>query len=186
MVHTVVNNLYLIITGHDTSKPPSLKHKWSDSILRIVLRLVVAVLPILAAFGVANLIYVLKYAGLIGFFICFFFPTILQWRSICVCKRKFAPSQISLSGSHSDEEHQSLLSTTSSISSSMISTKKQSLLSIKQLTGEERKMQYTTPYSNSVLSHPVTVILVGLVGVCLFILTLASLGVHTTKMSCDL
>lgn len=182
MVHTVVNNIYLIVMGHDTSKPPLRQYKWFDFSLRIFLRLVVAILPILAALGVANLVYVLKYAGLIGFNICFFFPTILQWRSISVCKRKFAPSHISISGSHrDDEEHQSLLS---SSESAVISARNQSLLSTKQVKGKEGRQQYMTPYSIAVLSHPVSVLIVGVIGLCLFILTLVSLVVHPTVMSC--
>lgn len=183
MVHTVVNNLYLIIVGHDTSQPPSQKYKWYDFTLRMSLRLVVAVLPVLAAFGVANLVYVLKYAGLMGFNICFFFPTVLQWRSISVCKRKFAPSHFSVSGSHSDEEHRSLLSASDS---TQISAKNQPLLSTKQVTGREGRLRYMTLYSSAVFSHPVAVAIVGVIGVCLFILTVASLGVHPAKLGCEI
>ena len=185
MVHTVVNNLYLIITGQDTSKPPSHKYRWPDFFLRMAMRLLVAVLPILAAFGVANLVYVLKYAGLMGFNICFFFPTVLQMRSIYVCKRKFTPKHISMSGSHgTSEEHQSLLA--SPENNTFLSTRQQSLLSHQQLKGKERRLQYMTLYSNAVLSHPLGVLVVGVLGVILFILTLASLGVHTDKVSCSL
>lgn len=181
MVHTVVNNLYLIITGHDTSKAPSPKHRLFDRILRILLRLIVAVLPVLLAFGMANLVYVLKYAGLVGFNICFFFPTVLQLRSIYVCRQRFAPSYISISGSHTAEEQQSLLSA----DGSSITTRDQSVLSTKHVRGKEGRRRYMTPYSIAVLSHPVTVVIMGVIGVCLFFLTLASLGVHPTKVTCD-
>lgn len=188
VVHTVVNNLYLIILGRDTSRPPSKKYAWHDFSLRLVFRLVVAVLPILAAFSVANLVYVLRYAGLIGFNICFFFPTALQIRSVIVCKRKFAPLSISLSVSSSPttvaaaaaEEHQSLLG------GSVITAAEKSLLSTKRVGGKEQALLYMTPYSYPVLSHPVTASVVGVLGVCFFILTLASLGVHPEKLSCDL
>jgi hypothetical protein len=178
MVHTVVNNLYLIIMGRDSSKPPLRKNRQLDFILRISLRLMVAILPILLAFGVANLVYVLKYAGLLGFNICFFFPTLLQLRSMYVCKRKFTPNHISLSGSHSDEEEQqSLLSAPQGVGTS-------TLLSTKHMEGKMGHQRYTTPYSITCLSHPVTVVIVGAIGVCWFCLTLASLGVHPTEVSC--
>lgn len=187
MVHTVVNNLYIIITGRDTSAKIPSKRKL-DFILRLVLRLIVGILPILAALGVANLVYVLKYAGLMGFNICFFFPTVLQWRSMSVCKRKFAPSHISVSGSHTkDEEQKSLLPASSATSAIIFTAGQHSLLSTKQLVaGKKDKSQYMTPYSSVVFSHPIAVILVGVVGGCLFILTVASLGVHPSKLSCDL
>ena len=84
--HVISNNLYSLITGQDTSKEP--RHRF-DCLLRVLLRFLVALLPILAAFGVANLIIVLKYVGIFAF-INFFFPAALQLRSICVCKAKFS------------------------------------------------------------------------------------------------
>lgn len=186
MVHTVVNNIYIIITNRDTSKPSKEKYKWADFALRISLRLIVAVVPVLAAFGVANLVYVLKYAGLMGFFICFFFPTVLQLRSVYVCKQRFAPSHISVSGSHDPEEQQSLLSTGNGATTNGISTSKgQPIVSLKRLEGKEKRLPYMTPYSSRVLSHPVAVVIVGLVGVVFFALTLASLGVHPAPLTCD-
>lgn len=182
MVHTVVNNIYIIIVGRDTSKPPPDKYKWPDFALRISLRLIVAIVPVLAAFGVANLVYVLKYAGLMGFFICFFFPTVLQLRSVYVCKRKFAPSHISLSGSHHPEEEQSLLS---SGNNGITTAKGQSIVSMKRLEGKEKRLPYMTPYSSCLFSHPIAVVIVGSVGVLFFLLTLASLGVHPAALSCD-
>ena len=176
MVHTVVNNLYIIIMGRDTSKPIPHKYRWLEFSFQICLRVIVAILPILAAFGIANLIYVLKYAGLMGFNICFFFPTALQWRSIEVCKSKFTQNCISVSGTH---EKESLLKTAKDSSVS-----KQSLLSIKQVNGEGKRMRYMTPFSSKIFSHPVAVGLVGLVGVVFFLLTLASLAVHPEQSMC--
>lgn len=174
MVHTIVNNFYIFVVGHDTSKAPSPKYKWLDFILRTAFRFFAAVVPILAAFGVANLVYVLKYAGLMGFNICFFFPTILQLRSIFVCRKKFEPSFISISGAHTKEEE------------------KQSLLSLqgggnlydKKKTIDKRKF-YMTPFSSRLFSHPVFVVIIGILGFCLFVLTLTSLGVHPDKVSCS-
>lgn len=191
MVHTVVNNLYIIIVGRDTSRPASGKYRWLDFALRISLRLIVAVVPILAAMGVANLIYVLKYAGLMGFCICFFFPTVLQFRSIIVCRKAFMPSQISIAGDNTasggSEEKRSLLSSLAPnrVGRGEISTHKHSLRSTVQLRGEERRSTYMTPYSSRCSSHLVVVGLVGGVGFCLFVLALASLAVHPRKRACD-
>ena len=182
MVHTVVNNLYIIIVGRDTSSPPSKRYKWADFALRITLRLIVATVPILAAMGVANLIYVLKYAGLMGFCICFFFPTSLQAMSIYKCKKMFVPNQFSVSGSHGSEEQRSLLSPRTD----EILSDKHSLLSTRTLKGKEKLSTYMTPYSNRFSTHWLVISLVGVLGVCLFILVLASLGVHPSKRGCDI
>ncbi len=183
MIHTVVNSFYIIIVGRDTSKPAPEKYKWLDFSLRMALRLIVAILPILAAFSVANLVYVLKYAGLMGFNICFFFPTILQLRSVYVCEKKFAPSHISVSGTHHrHEEHQSLLS---SPGNGIVTSNGQSIVSMKRLEGKEKRLPYMTPYSSVLFSHPIAVIIVGGVGVFFFLLTLASLGVHPEELTCQ-
>lgn len=177
MTHTVVNNVYIIIVGRDTSIQPPSEKKWRDFILRISLRLVIAIIPILAAFGVANLVYVLKYAGLMGFNVCFFFPTMLQLRSIYVCQRTFAPNRISISDGgtlHEKEERQSLLTVSSSAP-----------LSVQRVKGKKQSSQYMTPFSSRVFSHPVAVVTVGVLGVCFFLLTLASLAVKPVKVTCD-
>lgn len=95
MNHVMSNNLYSFIAGQDSSKNPKYKFDW---LLKVVLRFIAALLPILAAFGVANLIYVFRYAGLFGF-LNLFSPILLQLRSIYVCKKKFSVlNSISLEG----------------------------------------------------------------------------------------
>ena len=180
-VHCAVNNLYIIITGRDTSKKPKWKYDW---ILRFLLRVVAAILPLLAALGVANLIYVLKYAGLIGFGICFFFPTILQLRSIYVCMQRFAGVQISLSGFH-DKSHDKR-SSSPELKGAIgdFGQEKSPLLSIQELEGKDKRHLYMTPYSNIVLSHPIFVSVVGIVGVVLFLLSTASLFIEPHKVIC--
>ena len=180
-IHCAVNNLYIIITGRDSSRKPKWKYDW---LLRFLLRLVAAILPLLASFGVANLIYVLKYAGLIGFCICFFFPTILQLRSIYVCMQRFAGVQISLSGfqDKSHDKRSSSPDVTGAIGD--IGQEKSPLLSIQELEGKDKRHLYMTPYSNVVLSHPVFVGIVGIVGVVLFLLSTASLFIEPHKITC--
>ena len=174
MVHTIVNNFYILVMGRDTSKAPTHEHRWLDLFLRMLFRFFAAVIPILAAFGVANLVYVLKYAGLIGFNICFFFPTLLQMRSIYVCRKAFEPSFITVSGSKGGtEEKQSLLSVQGT-----------GTLFGKQENKIEKEGLYMTPFSSCLLSHPAAVVVVGLLGFFFFVLTLVGLGVHPTKVSC--
>ena len=182
-VHCAVNNLYTIVTGRDTSKKPKWKYDW---LLRFFLRLIAAVLPLIAAFGVANLIYVLKYAGLIGFGICFFFPTILQLRSIFVCMKKFAGVHVSLSGSHtkSQDGRSPSPEPKGAIGDHVINQEKSPLLSIQELEGKDKRYLYMTPYSNAVLSHPIFVSIMGIVGVLLFILAAVSLFVEPDKITC--
>lgn len=55
VTHVTANNLYLIFVRHDTSVPSSHLTRWLDFALRLSIRLIVAVSPILTAFGVANL-----------------------------------------------------------------------------------------------------------------------------------
>ncbi len=179
MVHTVVNNIYIIITGYDTSRATAPHLKWHLFFLQMFLRLAVAIAPILAAFGVSNLIYVLKYAGLMGFNICFFFPTLLQFRSIQVCKKKFSLNRISVSGAR-NEEKRLLISRSENLQGSL------SLHSIdSRHRGKKESSKYMTPFSSALFSHPISVVVVGVIGVCLFLLTVASLAVHPRKVSCE-
>jgi hypothetical protein len=86
MCHIISNTLYALVTGQDSSKDPKFRFDW---LLKIVFRFFAALLPIIAAFGVANIIYVFKYAGLFGF-LNLFSPILLQLRSIYVCRKKFS------------------------------------------------------------------------------------------------
>jgi len=54
-----------------------------------MLRFFAAVIPIVCAFGVSNLVYVFQYCGIFSFSIIIFFPTALQLQSIRVCKKRF-------------------------------------------------------------------------------------------------
>ena len=176
ITHTVVNNFYIIITGHDTSEKP--KYRF-DFFLRVFLRFTVALIPILAAFGVANLIYVLKYTGLVGF-MCFLFPFSLQVRSIMVCKKTFSKMLVSITGNGSaaakTEGKKELLSPTLASQGSSLFTKRMC---------EENGMLYMTPYSNNLISRPITVVLVGVAGGILFIIAFSSLFVHPDRVTCD-
>ena len=165
-VHCIVNNIYIIITGRDTSEKPRWRYDW---LLRFILRFVAAILPLLAALGIANLIYVLKYAGLFGFAIALFFPAILQLRSIYVCSKEFkqGSSEVLMLAQHQD------------------------LKSIIEIWGilnfrQNSRRLYVTPYSRGLLSHPMVVMAIVCVGLCLFVLAITSLGIGPHKITCSL
>ena len=192
-IHIIVHNLYILITGADTSEKPKHRFNQFDWFLRLSLRFIIAILPIMAAFGVANLVYVLKYAGLFGF-INVLFPFLLQIRSIHVCKKRFAKFSkvhISVSGSHpsicskkqeaTGDEDEAI--TGNSISPGL-EKEQESLLLAKELDKKERKALYMTPYSN-IFSHPVVAWVVGAVEVVLFVCAISGLFVHPTKMTCS-
>ena len=168
-----VNNLYILITGQDTSRKAKYRFDW---LLRMFLRFGVAVLPILAAFGMANLINILKYAGLIGF-MCYFFPTVLQLRSIHVCKKRFSSAfragSMEMKNSGEDKE----------ASPELEKDQKLPLLA-KDMDSKEKRSLYMTPYSIRFISHPVCVWIVGGVGLVLFVLAVISLFVYPSSMEC--
>lgn len=180
-IHCIVNNIYIILTGQDTSKEPRWKKR--DWLLRFGLRFVAALLPLLAAMGIANLIYVLKYAGLVGFTIALFFPAVLQLRSIYVCNREF--------GSFSAAAESNDANTTSTPSETDPLIQNNSKNDVVTLSGvlefRRKKMRcYMTPYSRGYLSHPVSVLVILAIGVCLFILAVTSLGVGPRKLTCSI
>ena len=58
-----------------------------DWVIRLLVRLFTAILPLVLAFGAANLVFILKYASLLGFAMYFLFPAVLQLRSTYVCSK---------------------------------------------------------------------------------------------------
>ena len=160
-----------------------------DWVIRLLLKLIVAILPIAAALFISNLVYVLKYAGLFGFFICFFFPAALQLRSIFVVTRTFRPhlarkqpgDWTGLAGSED-------INTTDTEGKGV---ERSPLLSLSDSTPEDCGSRlppysiYRTPYSFRVLSHWVTPIVFVSIGGLLFLLTIVSLGVHPQTVTCD-
>ena len=159
----IVNNVYMAITGKDTTEPPKWRYDW---ILRLTLRFIIATLPIMLAFGASNLVFILKYTGPLGFGICFLFPSVLQLRSTYVCSKMF--------GQHRDP-----------------STENDSQPLIKKEVKNMSKWRYclreysTTPYSNVVISHPIFVVLIGCFGICFFVASFVSLFIGPDKFTCQ-
>lgn len=191
-VHAIINNIYIIITGNDTSKKSKCQYDW---LLRLFLRFIGALLPILAAYGVANLIYILTYAGLVGFGVSFLFPTVLQLRSTFVCIRTFhtetAARSIELNVRSKEMDELDYEVGDSSYINGRNSTlvdanqvnQKSPLLKEKSKDTDQRHF-YMTPYSNVVLSHPIFVGIMGVAFVCLFLVTCISLFLQPHQQTC--
>lgn len=177
MVHCMVNNLYLIVTGRDTSE----KASWGyDSLFRFTLRFVSAVLPLLAAMGIANLIYILKYAGLFGFAIALFFPAVLQLASIYSCNKTFNPVLPTERTPLIIQNERSIEFSFRSMIRNVISG-----LGLLEFRKENRK-SHVTHYSRGFLSHPLFVIVVIFIGFWLFVMACTSLGISPQKLTCDI
>ena len=186
-IHAIANNIFMILGGRDTSRKS--KHPTRDCILHYTIRFVCAVLPIVAALFISNLVYVLKYAGMTGFVICFLFPTALQLRSIWVCSREFESNPVTVEmkkigkvpllteeGEGEEAGNSDDGTERKSLMCFLRSLKKRVLLMFSH---------YRTPYSSRVLSHPITVSLIGGVGVALTLLGVSSLGVHPDQIFCQ-
>ena len=126
----------------------------------VALRLISAVLPLIGSLFITNLAYIAKYVGLLGLFICYFFPIMLQLRSQYVCHKMFSREAVSSSEPLSVSEELPLLAGRH---------RKTGGLRWKQRT-------YYTQYSN-VFSHPIIVIMFGIFALVVCGLIIASLTV---------
>ena len=162
-IQPIVNNIYSVFFRQDNRK----RTKMCDRLLKPLIRLFAAVIPLLVAFGVSELVKVLQYAVLSGFILSFAFPTALQLQSIRVCKKTFCgvcPVQTTYGFTTDDSTEKESTTLTTSADSSTQENKQRNESSL-----------YMTPYSMRVFSHPITVIIIGTIGGILFLLTIASL-----------
>ena len=165
----MVNNIYTVVLGKDTTQ-----HKgWYYTLIHLGMKFLAASLPIDVSLFVANLVFVTKYAGLTGFFLCFYFPILLQLRSQWVCQKMFShtlnnikmPAHVQVNCSSEITEKIPLLS-----SSSVPFTKRLSIF----LCGKGAP-SYTTLYSLPYLTSPIVVIITGIITASFLIITIASL-----------
>ena len=171
----VSNNLYMALTGRDTSEVGKHKHDW---VIRLLVRLFTAILPLGLAFGAANLVFILKYAGLLGFAMYFLFPAVLQLRSAYVCSKTFSQA--------AQTEYEKADSMMLSSTWSNGELEKSPLVSTATAEKSRRLWNYNaTPYSSVVLSHPVFVAMIGFIGFCLFVMSSVSLFIGPHKESCE-
>ena len=144
--------------GKDTTQ-----HKgWRYTLIHLGMKFLAASLPIVVSLFVANLVFVLKYAGLIGLFICFYFPILLQLRSQWVCQEKFSHTlydiNLAIQAEENDSGSDSHEKTTLLSSSTVPFTKRLSIF----LCGKGAPC-YTTLYSLPILSSPIVVIITGVI-----------------------
>ena len=182
MVHCMVNNLYLIITGRDTSKEAHWRYDW---LFRFILHFVSAILPLLAAMGIANLIYILKYAGLFGFAIALFFPAVLQLTSIYSCNKTFHVYARIPPTEKTPLIIQSEVPIEYSFKFRRMVRKVVYGLGLLEFRKENRE-SYVTHYSRGFLSHPLFVIVVIFIGFWLFVMACTSIAISPQKLTCDI
>ena len=149
-VVTITNNIQaVVLRSNDPSKTKTVVF------VRLLVKFIVAVLPILVALGLSNLVEALKFTGLAGFFLLFF-PTLLQLRSQWVCKNMFATRKpIPESNKHD-------------INLTEMAEEKND----KERNFNERDL-YMTPYS-TIFSHWPVAVVVAIIGVILFGMIVAS------------
>lgn len=174
--------------GLDTSQVKG----WKHCFIQIGLKFVASLFPIIVAMFVSNLVYILKYAGLIAFLVVFFIPILFQLSSQWISYNTFDYMVVA-----NDEQDMNIKNR---------SSKELELMSVKGKEEEEEKLLpgqgketvkrvlefiftckntflYKTPYS-TFLGHPLGVIFILLLAVVCFLLTVISLFVHPTNTSC--
>ena len=144
---TIANNIYIMITGVDTTQANKRKY---GRLIKIALRVICAVIPIFAALFVTNLVFIVSYAGLLGLTMCYFFPIALQLKSQLRCYIVFSKcnwqGDVSLSPSNTSED----------VSQPLL---------LRQARGKDAAKPswwwnpaYSTPYA-TVFSHPISVMI---------------------------
>ena len=144
-----------------------------------MLRFFAAVIPIVCAFGVSNLVYVFQYCGIFSFSIVIFFPTALQLQSIRVCKKRFHEIYMHVHMAHKNGSTSHDLGEPCDNSDDTGVTRTHStevvLHSLQLTLPQNDSSLYMTPYSSHVFSHTIAVSIIGAIGGLLFLLSIASL-----------
>ena len=171
IVLTMVNNMYLVLFCKDSAEASNSRKGF---IILLTMKFVAAILPITIAMAVSNLVTVLKYAGLAGIFLVFFFPTLLQISSQWVCKKKF--THLLLSQTSVQELHESSTTSRTNNNNHHENNNHQEDEDFPLIPSREVKPSslYMTPYS-SIFSHWPVAMVLSIFQLALFIL--ASLGV---------
>ena len=58
------------------------------------------------------------------------------------------------------------------------------LLSVQDQAAQKESSLYMTPYSNPILSHPISVLIIGIITAVLCLLAVVSMFVHPEKLTC--
>ena len=169
-IQPIANNIYSVFFRQDTGK----RSKRCDQLLKVLIRLFAAVIPLAVAFGVSNLVSVLQYAGLTGFLLSFIFPAALQLQSIRVCKKAFRGVRSVQAMFPTDD---------------LTEKEKNDNMELKKTIDSPHEKQaqndsslYMTPYSTRILSDSFAVIIIGAIGGLLLLLTIGSLFLKPEKL----
>ena len=173
------DNLFMAITGQDSvtgatpDEDPRLKKK--QQVLRLVLSLCISILPLTGSFFVANLVDITRYAGLIGFAKCYFYPALLQLKSQYDCNKVFfeAVKQAQL-----EATNPTLYVSINEESVPLISNKTEEFPQVQYL--QWNNPTYTTPYQ-TIFSHPIMVVVLSLFSIVAFGVAVASLPVRVEE-----
>ncbi|KAL5502785.1 hypothetical protein EMCRGX_G009609 [Ephydatia muelleri] len=155
---SMVNNLYQVIMGRDTSQR---KHSY-DGLILVAMRAVVAILPIVCSLFISNLVYILKYGGL---------GNPLQ---------PHVDTEMEVLKKDGEEEGAELTEGSEDESGREKAGKKGR--SLPPLA--KAKSLYITPYSIPGLSHPVAVVMTGRLGGATFVIALVSLA-YSVEPKCS-
>ena len=171
-VHVATNNIYPLITKHSTSEKHNFKYK---GLLLLVLRFVFGVIPVIAALGLSNLIYIINVAGFL-MLASYVPPFLLQARSIQVCKQHFVKNCTQKT------ELLSRYSYNTGNEESSVKKKKKCCGSWWRSGDDEN--QFRTPYSYPVISHQITAVVLAIYGVLMFTFLVAGLFVKPQDLTC--
>ena len=162
----VANNIYGSVVGHDSAEASK---SWRRSILLMVMKLVIALIPISVAMFVSNLVTVLKYLGLLELCSSLVFPVLLQLCSQRLCYKTFKRALDSASVLH---ESSTLAENTND--NHKESEDRSRLLQPATVSPVKLSDLYMTPYS-TIFSHWSVVVGIAVISVIIFVISFISI-----------
>ena len=147
VVLIISNNVFVCLLGKDTADP---RKTWASRCFLFLLKFFAALLPVLVAMAVSNLVTVFKYVGITEFIINIGIIILLQLRSQWVCKQRFTAAL---------EEHVDLPhSSNGGDRNGNHDTSKERDLLLSSSRNVQPSHLYMTPYSTVFSYWPVVVI----------------------------
>ena len=162
----VANNIYGSVVGHDSAEASK---SWRRSILLMVMKLVIALIPISVAMFVSNLVTVLKYLGLLELCSSLVFPVLLQLCSQRLCYKTFKRALDSASVLH---ESSTLAENTNDNHKEFEDRSR--LLQPATVSPVKLSDLYMTPYS-TIFSHWSVVVGIAVISVIIFVISFISI-----------
>ena len=150
------SNIYSALTGRDSADASG---RWF--VLLLAIKFIYSLTPILVAMGVSNFVTVLKFLGAILLIYNFWIPILLQLTSQRLCYKTFKQA---LQSSYNLQE-----------SPVINNGAQESSRLIPDLSSVKPSDLYTTPYSNTIISHWSVVAVMGVLTVFMFIFTIVSM-----------